>query len=403
MRTLHEYEPRSFNREPQELVMNKLARLTAYLLGIVLIAALAGLGQIAAQSTTSPPVDLKLVGDHWTPWDPPTAGPDAYLIKKGDTLWDLSAAWLGDPFLWPQIWDENRYILDSHWIYPGDPLVIPGTPTVVPDGGPPKSALDTPPDPDEPDGDSGDMPPVTEPTPAPRPAPLQSIAADSDLQCSGYIASDGAAGDLILSDLMISGREIEREHSAAGDVVYLNHGRDQGLEAGASLGILRKENAVSHPATGDVLGTFVRRIGRLRIMLVHPTSSTAVIEMSCTEVNENDMLVAWTDIPVPMFREKPAFDRYDVTPSGGLRAHVVHTFDSMNAVGEGNIIYTDLGAGSGVAPGDVLTLFRENDGENLPRLNLGQAVILTVESTTSTALITRSVRETRIGDEAEVK
>ena len=32
--------------------------------------------------------------------------------------------WLGDPYLWPQVWDENRYILDSHWIYPGDPIVI---------------------------------------------------------------------------------------------------------------------------------------------------------------------------------------------------------------------------------------------------------------------------------------
>ena len=86
-----------------------------------------------------PPKDLKLVGDHWTAWDPPTPGADDYIIQRGDTLWDLAQTWLDDPYLWPQIWDENRYITDSHWIYPGDPLVIPGRPTVVPDGGPPPS------------------------------------------------------------------------------------------------------------------------------------------------------------------------------------------------------------------------------------------------------------------------
>ena len=89
---------------------------------------------------TTPPKNLKKVGDHWTPWDPPAPGPDAYIIQKGDTLWDLAGKWFEDPFLWPQIWDENRYILDSHWIYPGDPLVVPGRPTVVPAEGVPPVA-----------------------------------------------------------------------------------------------------------------------------------------------------------------------------------------------------------------------------------------------------------------------
>jgi hypothetical protein len=47
-----------------------------------------------------------------------------HTIVKGDTLWDLAAHYLGDPFLWPQIWERNPYIKDSHWIYPGDPVVI---------------------------------------------------------------------------------------------------------------------------------------------------------------------------------------------------------------------------------------------------------------------------------------
>ena len=86
-------------------------------------------------SSVHPPKHLKLVGDHWTAWDSPEPAPDDYIIQKGDTLWDLAGKWLDDPFLWPQVWDENRYILDSHWIYPGDPLVVPGRSTVVPPEG----------------------------------------------------------------------------------------------------------------------------------------------------------------------------------------------------------------------------------------------------------------------------
>ena len=108
------------------------------LVSLLVVPMLCGLGSVMAQSSApTPPQNLKKVGDHWTPWDPPEAGPEAYIIVKGDTLWDLAERWLGDPYLWPQIWDENRYILDSHWIYPGDPLVIPGRPVVVPEGGPP--------------------------------------------------------------------------------------------------------------------------------------------------------------------------------------------------------------------------------------------------------------------------
>ena len=48
--------------------------------------------------------------------------PDTYVVRQGDTLWDISKRFLNNPYLWPQIWEENKYITDAHWIYPGDPL-----------------------------------------------------------------------------------------------------------------------------------------------------------------------------------------------------------------------------------------------------------------------------------------
>lgn len=48
----------------------------------------------------------------------------AYFVKKGDTLWDLSAEFFNDPFTWPDLWENNRHIQDPHWIYPGDSIYL---------------------------------------------------------------------------------------------------------------------------------------------------------------------------------------------------------------------------------------------------------------------------------------
>ena len=90
------------------------------------------------ESSTKPPRTGRMVGDHWTPYDPPTAesfpqGSTIHVIVAGDTLWDLSGKYLENPWLWPQIWEVNQYVTDSHWIYPGDPLLIPGKPVVIGD------------------------------------------------------------------------------------------------------------------------------------------------------------------------------------------------------------------------------------------------------------------------------
>ena len=51
----------------------------------------------------------------------------AYIVKEGDTLWDLSDEFLKDPFAWPDLWENNRHIEDPHWIYPGDSIYLGDT------------------------------------------------------------------------------------------------------------------------------------------------------------------------------------------------------------------------------------------------------------------------------------
>src|SRR5688572_28495071 len=106
--------------------MVSVRRVAPFLLLVIATAAFA-----QPQSSPTPPRQLHRVGDHWTPYNPPDpatypAGSKTHEIKSGDTLWALAQHYYGNAYLWPQLWESNTWIIDAHWIYPGDVLLLEG-------------------------------------------------------------------------------------------------------------------------------------------------------------------------------------------------------------------------------------------------------------------------------------
>ncbi|MEM6797531.1 MAG: LysM peptidoglycan-binding domain-containing protein, partial [Acidobacteriota bacterium] len=247
-----------------------------------LFGALAAIGA-AAFAQTPPPVYQQ--GDRWTAWNPPTPpeGAEVYTIVSGDSLWSIASSQLGDPYLWPQIWELNSYIADAHWIYPGDPLVMPSATQAVADaaGDPLEDAAQVLADGGQLPVDDGSGDPLDslldgdgrrgggwDPSFAGQggksaPVPL---GFESDIYCSGYIGEIDESFPYAIAaseyeflqptldpqrERAVKGlhgsTETEKVGLATGDIVYVEGGRADGRAAGEQQTHVDPPAAHDHP------------------------------------------------------------------------------------------------------------------------------------------------------------
>ena len=273
---------------------------------------------VAVEAADTPPTDLKLVNGHWTAWDPPTPpeGAKVHVVVAGDTFWDLAAANLANPYLWPQIWEKNQYVRDAHWIYPGDPLVIDLQVAPASEVG----ATATGEEPveevaDSAGGDAGDgegataesgmatadesgarggaasIPGVAALGRGSVPSPLGS---QDDIYCSGFIgAPDEAFGySVVGSEYEVLSPQLRNPvygkvegiygtvdtvkfKLTAGDIVYIDGGRAAGLSPGMQFTAVAAGKVVRHPVSNEALGRQYSYNGRIRVLSVQEESAIA--------------------------------------------------------------------------------------------------------------------------------
>jgi hypothetical protein len=404
---------------------------------------------VPPETPTAPPRHLRLVGDHWTPYSPPDpesfpSGSTVHIIVHGETLWGLADLSYNNPYLWPQLWSENRYITDSHWIYPGDPLLVPPRPVVVTQAGPEAAGIvpqglegapHTELAPLEgPEQEAPEAPLTAEsPSPAPKkPAPLLDnssgyssgrLVERNDLRCSGYITEDSHRGKLFIAE----NEEPIYHNITEGSLVYLNRGskKGEGLKAGDVFTIVEKEGKVLHPVTGRSEGLYYKRLGELRVLKVLDETSLASVTFACDDIRVGDELVAATYEPVPE-GPVPPFDRLAVERNGKPTGFVIHAKDTAVRVVADNIVQIDLGREDGIAPGAFLTAFSavhkdrrghmpdyhyqynsevysnidlhwDEVADEYPSLPIGQMIVISAEPHTATVKILHSVREITVG------
>jgi LysM domain len=360
----------------------------------------------AGEQVNPPPQPLHKVAGHWTPYEPPTEfPPDAqvYIIKPGDTLWDLAQRNFGNPYLWPQLWEKNQYIKDAHWIYPGDPLIIgPKTAEAAPEApetAPPPAAAPPPPAPEAAPAAPEEAPQPLPPVAEGETAPLVAVGGESDVYCFAYLDDKGEQ-----LPLYVAGAEDAafKDQYLTGDILYLSGGQAEGVHPGQEFFVVSPGPELRHPATGALMGEVMRYVGHLRVLCAFDHGATAELLSTCDGVVVGDRLKPYEPIPVPMSLLTPPVTRCDL-PNDKAKGYIVYSKDEQIAFGQDHVVMVDLGEADQAAPGTLCTVYRENPAPDVPRQVIGELAILTAGDHWATAKIIRSSGPMWVGDRVEIK
>jgi hypothetical protein len=251
--------------------------------------------------------------------------------------------------------------------------------------------------------EAGEAPQSHLETVARRPAPISGplpIGAEADVYCSGYLGDpdERPAGRIVAAE-----KEKNQTLFMTGDVMYLDIGSADGVQAGMEFTIARPERLVNRwGSVRDVVGRIYLTPGRLRVICAQERSSIAEIVYACSDVELGDVVTPFEPIPVPLVRRTQPLTACD-TPNGKPIGHIVHTRDAVTPVGTDTVVFLDLGESDGLNPGDFLTVYRPSERAAGVRTVLGEAAILTTRGRSSVAIVTSMVDFIGVGDAVEVK
>ncbi|PYP42333.1 MAG: hypothetical protein DMD43_03240 [Gemmatimonadetes bacterium] len=298
-----------------------------------------------------------------------TPKPTSHTVKKGDTLWDIARTYLGDPFLWPQIYKLNTDLVkDPHWIYPDQVLRLAGAPgeKSVPD-------KDTPP------------PPAA--APAPAPAPAAAPEAPPAAAAQEPTGNEDAGMELFRRHRVTNVQEAFRTYR---DVKYhplrpgeffsagfltegdtMPYGRLLGpvtpeqIESGRTRAAVQiyTRVAVAPPAGGSYspgdtvvavdlregpvgYGTIVVPTGLIRVGAKNGDQEVGEVIAVFGPIRNGQAI-----LPAEKFTDPGAVAYSSVT--GGLEGHILVPRDLVELRHPQHVLFIDIGKNDGVKPGDL--------------------------------------------------
>lgn len=259
--------------------------------------------------------------------------PDRYVVREGDTLWDISAKFLREPWRWPAIWQANPQIEDPHLIYPGDELVLSyrnGEPVIEVVRG--KQTIKLSPEVRVYALDREAIPTI----------PIDAIQ---------QFLSRPRIVDLALAEgpyIVATGRE--SLVAGGGDTVYA---RGVFPRDGNTFLAYRPGSPLIDPDTDELLGYEALHVGDA---VVQRTGDPATLHLTRTyrEVLAGDRLI-------PAFDEPINSNFYPRTPDEPIQGRVLSVLDGVSQIGQYQVVVLNLGTRDGIETGSVLGVWQAGE------------------------------------------
>jgi len=259
-----------------------------------------------------------------------------HKVVAGDTLWDLSAKYLGSPWKWTEVWERNRFISNPHYIYPGiDVVIVPPGAREIALGQEAASApgpAETP------------APPVEAAKPAVQPVTPPRVPY-LDIKPADFVRAGEFLKEAPKGIGNIRGGKEPKVGFVEGDTVYLSLGKD--IPDGQLLGVYRVRGPIESPGKRPVSGYVKYLIGVIQAVPKVDGQAAAKVRQSFEDLTRSDLIS----------EEIPAYTPVRIDPGeDGVPSSVITGRLENKELAQGDFIYLDQGSSAGVAVGNVFRL-----------------------------------------------